>query len=186
MTLSHEIWAPDSETPKSDRYNGKILFLERPEPTAEIFPVKLSIFTEPQRRPHVKISSQQKVIRSVMFLYGACLVCLGAAFRVHTAPAACTPGHCTPDSANSSHCTPLRSGRGWLSAPRRLLPAGHEASDTAGRSRPQLPDCPFLLCSAPVGLPGVASRAVRIGREFPERVVVDGGVPKPDGSAAPS
>jgi hypothetical protein len=98
---------------------------------------------------------------------------------VHTAPAACTPGHRTPDSANSSHCTPLRSGWSWLSAPRRLLPARHAANDTAGRFRPQLLDCPFLLCSAPVGLPGVASRAARIGREFPERVVVDGGVPKP-------
>ena len=75
MALSHETWAPDSETLKSDRYNGKILFLERPEPTAEIFPVKLNIFTEPQRKPHVKICSQQKVLGAVMFLYGACLVC---------------------------------------------------------------------------------------------------------------
>ena len=78
MALLHEIWAPDSETPKSDRYNGKILFLERPEPTAEIFPVKLNIFTEPQRKPHVKICSQQKVIRAVLDSCGVCLVCMWA------------------------------------------------------------------------------------------------------------
>ena len=75
MALLHEIWAPDSETLKSDRYNGKILFLERPEPTAEIFPVKLNIFTEPQRKPHVKICSQQKVTPSVLESCGVCLVC---------------------------------------------------------------------------------------------------------------
>ena len=74
MALLHEIWAPDSETLKSDRYNGKILFLERPEPTAEIFPVKLNIFTEPRRKPHVKINSQQKVIRAVLDSCGVCLV----------------------------------------------------------------------------------------------------------------
>ena len=40
------------------------------------FPVKLSTFSEPQRRPHVKVFSQQKVIRSVANHCGVCLVCI--------------------------------------------------------------------------------------------------------------